>query len=98
MGSRLCPSLFSCSNTICVRTERVMSSPLASWMTTVLAPLHHGGEVVVGHIGAGGSVIETPVGILLDRDRRVRRGHLRYLVSPTRQHRPLFWRASRACA
>ena len=41
-------------------------------------------------MGAAGRIIKTPVGILLDRDRRVRRGHLRYSVSPTRQHRPLF--------
>ncbi len=40
----------------------------------ILAALHHGGEIFERHIGAGASVVEPPVGVLLDRDRTFRFG------------------------
>jgi hypothetical protein len=41
----------------------------------VLARLHHRGEILQRHVGAGAGIVEPPIGVFLDRDRLVRLGH-----------------------
>jgi hypothetical protein len=36
----------------------------------IFAVLHHLGEICKRHIGAGGGIIETPIRVLFDGDRR----------------------------